>query len=780
VNTQTQDTGKQTLTHRNRKKTYRSKPLSLIIAWTLLISWLAPYQSAEADDKSAIALEKLADEQFAAHDIDCIENYRDTIFAWSRDGKFSDRLRAIEKLCKALTYGREKNSFMAHCPTEEIAEDVTAIGGVPTEEIPGLVAALNCSDGFTDCSPEHQFNSWLALLRMISHATFIDTDSQKACLEKLVPVMDPGVNAPVLLSALKVLQDAPEKNRSVTQDLSNKLESSIANISEESPEFSVLTADQVEVYRHCKTSTLERTSQDKQLPSPEGMIAMIVQQPFAEREKILQLLIKQEPSYESEDTEHELALGWSCDLCGAHHQASKYYLCALQRLKHIRLTSPMPMPNLTSNECLAQLSLVGSYIEANQLKEAQSNLEEVRPVLAALPEIHAHGFRELLLPFEGELAWKSGRLLEAESLLTQASNKFNSLPRQNELSMFFRGRPELKNLLPGEEKTLNSLIEVLKLEKKYAEAEKRQTELKSLRTGVRNSDSMDKFQSLPYFPGCRGAAYAKQLAPAYVKRTNDVYSSDDEKLLTLDGLAQKSIEQSLFETARIFVDDALFQVGNKNDERSQSFKALFLVKKIRIDVETGKFENASAEIDAFTKLIKPTAKDAQLETLDVKGWLARMLLYEHKFSEAQAILESILPVWRQVQQNSELSGHQRNHVLDLARVYLAQKKNDLAESTLVSYLKDLGSGPNEPQFIWVQALLASRYAEKGHTGLANTVISESVDQLTALAPHSVDIDETYAIFAIADFYKTRGNVIRAERYNSKANNMLNYLGLEKH
>ena len=81
-----------------------------------------------------------------------------------------------------------------------------------------------------------------------------------------------------------------------------------------------------------------------------------------------------------------------------------------------------------SDQCLAQLSLINSYLADNQLEEALSNLQEVKSLVAALPEGNANGFRDLLLPLEGEIAWRSGRLPEAESMLTEANKKFRSLP----------------------------------------------------------------------------------------------------------------------------------------------------------------------------------------------------------------------------------------------------------------------------------------------------------------------------------------------------------------
>ena len=50
------------------------------------------------------------------------------------------------------------------------------------------------------------------------------------------------------------------------KELRNKLESSIANISEDLPEFSLLTSSQLETIRHCKVSALEKSLQSTMEP----------------------------------------------------------------------------------------------------------------------------------------------------------------------------------------------------------------------------------------------------------------------------------------------------------------------------------------------------------------------------------------------------------------------------------------------------------------------------------------------------------------------------------
>jgi Tfp pilus assembly protein PilF len=731
-----------------------------MISWILASCLVSPCSSTEIEQSKAVALEKLADKQFAAHDVACVENYRDTVFAWSKiDKKSADRLRAIEKLCKALTYDRAPNAMTCDFRTTEIADDVTASGLVPAVDIPKLISIINCSDGFSANMSIQHISSWLDVLRQIGDADLKDKKDQKACLEKLVPVAETTDNLSLMFSAYKVIKDAPEINRSMVQDVRNKLESSIANIREDLPEFSLLTSSQLETIRNCKVSTLDKSLQSTM--EPDAMTDALLKIPVAERGKTLQILLKQESSYDPNDIGREVALGWCCDLTGAHKLASKYYSKSLSRSKRLISEAKVLFPNLMFDQCLAQLSLVSSYLADNQL-------QEVKPLIAALPEAHANGFSNLVLPLEGELAWKSGRLSEAESMLTQAIKKFNSLPSENELDRYLHRRTALKAILPGEERTLSSLIEVLKLEHKNPEAEKRQNELKALRESMQNSDQMDKYRRLPWFPGSRDPACARSIAPAYLKAVDATYRSEDARLNDLDRLAQQCIEGSMFETARIFVDDALVRLRDKTDERSQSFRALFLLKQIEIDTETGKFEEALTEIDAITKLLKPTNKDTQLEILDVKGSHARVLLYERKFSEAQDILESIYPDCR------------KDYVLDLARVYLAQKNYKLAESTLRTYLKELRRGGTDAQFNYAQILLANLYAKNNHVELANTLIDESVDSLNQFFPDRADLYVAEAMFAVGDFNNLRGNAIRAERYNSKGTEILDCLGLKQH
>jgi hypothetical protein len=764
--------------HKWRKRSTRATQLLLLISWTIATWLVAPCSSAEIYESDAVALEKLADEQFAAHDVDCVENYRDAIFAWSKTDKTSsDRLRVTEKLCRALTYDRAQNAMTCDFQTTEVADDIAAAGAAPTGDIAKLISILNCSDGFSAGAPVHHITGLLDVLRQVSHVDLNESKDQKACLEKLVLAVQGTDNLPLIFSALKVIADAPSSNSSITQDVRYKLESSIASINKDSPEFSLLTPAQRKIIHQCKVSTLERSL--KSQLSPESMADVILQTPVAERNRLLQILLKQEPSYDPNNTERELALGWCCDLTGQHRLASKYYSNALSRIKRIISECKTPVPNLVSTQCLAQLSLVCSYLTDKRLNEAQSNLAELKPLITALPEAHSNGFREFVLPLEGEIAWKAGRLPEAENLLQKANEKFVALPPNGELSMFLRWRPALKILLPGEEKTLSSLIEVLKLEHKYSEAEKKTSELKALQNSVQKSDQLDKFQRLPWFPGSRDPAYAKFVAPAYLKALDTVYQSEDSRLLALDSLAQKTIDASLFETARIFVDTALLRLANKTDERAQSFRRLFLLKQIRIDVETWKLKDALTEVESFKQLVQPTNKDTQLELLDVKGWHARILLYERKFPEAQVILESIYPECKNVSRVSELADHQRDHVLDLARLYLAKKNYDAAESILRVYLKELGSVATDAQFNYAQILLANLYAKKNHVGLANTLINESVEQSNRFFAESTNLNAAYAMFALGDFYNDRGNNIRAERYNARGNDILNYLGLEK-
>ena len=246
-----------------------------------------------------------------------------------------------------------------------------------------------------------------------------------------------------------------------------------------------------------------------------------------------------------------------------------------------------------------------------------------------------------------------------------------------------------------------------------------------------------------------------------------LYLSEESRLADLDRLARQCIEASMFETARVFVNDALLRLRDKTDERAQSSKALFFLKQIRIDTETGKFDDALTEIETFTRLVEPNDKDSQAEILNVKGLHARVLLYKRKFSEAQVILESIYP------------DCSKDCLLDLARVYLVQKNYKSAESTLRTYLKELGRGGTDAQYNYAQILLANLYAKKNHIELANTLIDESVDSLNRFFPDRADLYVADAMFAVGDFYNLRGDTIRAERYNSKGTEILDCLGLKR-
>jgi hypothetical protein len=489
-------------------------------------------------------------------------------------------------------------------------------------------------------------------------------------------------------------------------------------------------------------------------------------------EKKLQLIEK----YKGQEEPTKLAIAAAYFNLGQLQLSKSFVEAALTSLQNRSASVPVSDQRCQSEVAVAALCLARVALSSNDCACARKNLNIAKQILPEISNGYQREWEAIIPAIEAEIALKSGDKKTAETLYKQADDGFDAQSVRGGYERFLKSSDYLKTFLPSERAVLQGLIKLLREngEQQLAQ-EKEQTLEKIIKQSAEKSSEetlsrdLDRCKRNMVFAYLDPSNCSAQNIMAAVRASSCAMSY---KLSVLERLARSCLDHSRFEKSIALITATLADPALSHCQ-DFDLHAIYLHQlKIRAEVSSGLFNDASADISEFLARPTPDIPKLRNQRLDVLGWQARLTLLGGHPDKARFALEEVCKEWDKEGTNEFISDF-REHLRDLAIAYYETQDYQLAAKALRYYLAN-ASYHNGSEAYQAQSLLARCYQKLGNIGLAQPLIDAVI---AAIEMRTDDVEQIYTVTNVADFYSDLKENEEALKYYHRARLELKLLNL---